>query len=90
MTGAFAMIHRATRRATIAFLILLIRSYRAALTPFFGPCCRFEPSCSAYMEESVRRHGLLGGVRLGLRRIMRCHPLAAGGLDPVPGSARRG
>jgi uncharacterized protein len=90
MTALVAVISRAARRATVAVLVFLIRAYRAALTPFFGPCCRFEPSCSAYMEESVHRHGPISGARLGLLRIMRCHPFAAGGLDPVPSQARRG
>jgi putative membrane protein insertion efficiency factor len=71
-------------------LVWLIRAYRAALTPFFGPCCRFEPSCSRYAEEALRRHGPIVGTRLALFRLCRCHPLCAGGLDPVPGETGRG
>jgi putative membrane protein insertion efficiency factor len=49
-----------------------------------GGFCRFEPSCSRYAEEAVRRHGAARGVALALRRVTRCHPFHRGGLDPVP------
>lgn len=62
----------------------LIRIYRAAISPWLGPRCRFFPSCSCYAEEAIARHGLLRGLGLGARRILRCHPFAEGGLDPVP------
>jgi putative membrane protein insertion efficiency factor len=69
------------------FLILLIKIYRWAISPLVGPCCRFEPSCSAYAEEALRTHGALRGVGLTVWRLARCHPFGRGGLDPVP---RRG
>lgn len=65
-------------------LILMIRCYQAWLSPLFSGCCRFEPSCSTYFIEAVSRHGAWAGLRLGLRRIARCHPLSTGGFDPVP------
>ncbi|HHM04126.1 MAG TPA: membrane protein insertion efficiency factor YidD, partial [Gammaproteobacteria bacterium] len=49
-----------------------------------GRHCRFQPSCSAYAEEAYRRHGLVSGTCLTLRRVSRCHPWHAGGWDPVP------
>jgi len=67
-------------------LIGLIRLYQILLSPYLGGNCRFEPSCSTYCIEAVRRHGVWTGSGLGLRRLLRCHPFRAGGYDPVPGS----
>ena len=71
------------RLAQRAFLILLTL-YRRCVSPALGPCCRFEPSCSAYAEEAIRRHGALRGLWLALRRLLRCHPFGGCGPDPVP------
>ena len=67
-----------------ASLCFLIRVYQHTLKYFLGPCCRFEPSCSNYMLEAIRIHGVGYGVFLGLRRVLRCHPWNPGGYDPVP------
>ncbi len=67
-------------------LLALLRGYRYLISPFTPPRCRFFPTCSCYAEEALRRHGLLRGGWLALRRIARCHPLHPGGYDPVPGS----
>jgi len=64
--------------------IVLIRCYRAALSPLLGPSCRFVPSCSHYGEEAIERFGVLHGGMLTAWRILRCHPFSQGGLDPVP------
>ena len=71
-------------------LILLIRGYQAVLSPalaaFFGPAgrCRYEPTCSHYALEAVRRHGAVAGSYLAAHRLCRCHPWAPHGEDPVP------
>lgn len=61
-----------------------IRLYQAMLSPFLGGHCRFHPSCSNYGLEAVEKHGCLRGLWLGLMRVLKCHPLHPGGLDPVP------
>ncbi len=65
-------------------LILLVRFYRYAISPLLGANCRYEPTCSAYAEEALRRHGVLHGGWLALKRISRCHPWGGSGYDPVP------
>ena len=65
-------------------LILLLNGYRRFVSPLLAPRCRFYPSCSAYALEAVQLHGALRGSWLAARRLSRCHPFHAGGLDPVP------
>ncbi len=71
-------------RLVARLLILLVRLYQIAISPFLGNNCRFYPSCSSYMIEAIQVHGVLKGLYLGTRRILRCHPYSDGGLDPVP------
>lgn len=67
-----------------AAAIFLIRAYQAVVSPLLGTRCRFHPTCSAYAREAIEKHGLLKGVSLAVRRLFRCHPFHAGGIDPVP------
>jgi hypothetical protein len=67
-----------------ALLILLLRLYQGILSPLLPAACRFEPTCSAYAVEAVRRHGAWRGSWLALRRLLRCRPGQPGGWDPVP------
>jgi uncharacterized protein len=68
--------------AATALLIGSIRLYQVTLSPLLGPACRFEPSCSRYMVESLKKYGLVKGLARGLRRVSRCHPWDPGGYDP--------
>ena len=65
-------------------LLLLIRGYRYAFSPYLGRNCRFAPSCSEYAAEAVSLHGCAQGSWLAIRRVCRCHPWHPGGFDPVP------
>ncbi len=65
-------------------LVGVIRLYQMLLSPIFGACCRFEPSCSNYAIEALQRHGVVRGSWLTLRRLLRCHPFGPLGPDPVP------
>lgn len=71
-------------------MMLLVRLYRRHLSPLkAAPSCRFHPTCSAYALEAIERHGALAGLALAVRRVLKCHPLHPGGLDPVPPARSR-
>ncbi len=61
----------------------LIRAYQVAMSPFPSPC-RYQPTCSSYALEAVKRYGAGRGTWLALKRILRCHPFGSSGHDPVP------
>jgi len=65
-------------------MILFVKAYSTFLSPVLGNNCRYYPTCSAYMVESIERFGALKGFWLGIKRISRCHPFHEGGVDPVP------
>ncbi|MBP5770853.1 MAG: membrane protein insertion efficiency factor YidD [Bacteroidaceae bacterium] len=64
--------------------ILPIRFYQRCISPLTPPSCRFTPTCSQYAIEAIQRHGILKGLYLAIRRILRCHPWGGCGFDPVP------
>jgi uncharacterized protein len=64
----------------------LLRSYKLLFSPMYAGSCRFLPSCSDYAAEAVARFGVLRGSFLAARRLARCNPFGAHGLDPVPGA----
>jgi putative membrane protein insertion efficiency factor len=67
-----------------AVALALIRLYQITLSPLLGNRCRFHPTCSVYTQEAIAKYGVLKGIYLGTRRLLRCHPFHAGGIDPVP------
>ena len=64
--------------------LTVIRCYQRVVSPWFPPSCRFTPTCSEYAHQAIERYGALRGGWLALNRFLRCHPLHAGGHDPVP------
>ena len=68
----------------VRIVCFLVRGYQLLLRPVLPPVCRFTPSCSQYMIDALRRHGVVKGMWLGIRRICRCNPWHHGGYDPVP------
>ncbi|MBX9585982.1 MAG: membrane protein insertion efficiency factor YidD [Gammaproteobacteria bacterium] len=73
-----------SRNAVGWCLISILRVYQLAISPFLGHHCRFEPTCSSYSQHALRSHGVMKGLRLTVRRLLRCHPFHPGGYDPVP------
>ena len=74
----------AVSRTIVAGLVVLVRGYQKLISPLIGPHCRFAPTCSQYAVEALAQHGVVRGLGLAVRRILRCHPFSEGGLDPVP------
>ena len=67
------------RRASIG----TIRVYQRHLSPLLPASCRYAPSCSLYTLQAIERYGVLRGIAMGTLRVLRCHPFAKGGFDPV-------
>lgn len=67
-----------------SILVAFLRAYRFSISPLYGQVCRYHPTCSAYALEAVQTHGAVRGSWLAARRVLRCHPWAAGGVDHVP------
>ncbi|HKK56559.1 membrane protein insertion efficiency factor YidD [Marinobacter sp.] len=70
-------------------LLLLLRFYQYAISPMMASHCRYYPTCSQYAVEAITHHGGLKGLLLSIRRLLRCHPWAKAGYDPVPGTDDR-
>ena len=78
-------------KPVLVIVFTLIRLYQRTLSPdhgiikyaFLSGACRYHPTCSNYMAQAIRQYGLLGGLVAGARRVLRCHPFAEGGHDPV-------
>lgn len=64
--------------------VVLVRFYQLVISPLTPATCRFSPTCSSYMIEALRTHGLFYGGYLGIKRIISCNPWGRSGYDPVP------
>ncbi len=65
-------------------VIGVIRVYQYAISPYLGSNCRYTPTCSEYARTAILKYGVIKGLWLGGRRVLRCHPWHDGGHDPVP------
>ncbi|MCG3165510.1 MAG: putative membrane protein insertion efficiency factor [Bacteroidia bacterium] len=72
------------KRLISKFFILLIRFYKAAISPFLGAACRYTPTCSQYGIEAIHKHGPFKGMWLTIKRVVSCNPWGGHGYDPVP------
>jgi len=68
--------------------VVVLRAYRAVISPMYGTVCRYHPSCSRYALEAIQQYGVVRGSTMGAWRIARCNPWAAGGIDDVPAPRR--
>lgn len=75
---------KSVQKILIFPFIALIRFYQLCISPFTPATCRYTPTCSAYTLEALKKHGLIKGGWLGLKRILSCHPWGKSGYDPVP------
>ena len=71
-------------RILVWLLLLPIRFYQVAITPYTPPSCRFTPTCSEYARQALIKHGPVKGLALAIWRILRCNPWGGSGYDPVP------
>ncbi len=68
-------------KGIILFFIVL---YQKIISPLFPNSCRYYPTCSSYMFQAIQKYGVIKGMALGIKRILRCNPFSKGGFDPVP------
>ena len=65
-------------------VVIPIKAYQLILSPLFGPSCRFQPTCSTYAIEALKKHGVIQGLWLTIKRLVKCNPWGGQGFDPVP------
>ena len=65
------------------FLFTIIL-YQRLVSPYLPQSCRFQPTCSEYVKEAIEKHGIIKGVSLTFKRIIKCHPWGGSGYDPIP------
>ena len=71
-------------RFFVIIIVKIIQLYQLIISPLIGSNCRYTPSCSTYSIEALKKHGLMKGGKLSIKRILSCHPFGKSGHDPVP------
>lgn len=82
-TGLIAAANAQQTNPVVRFCVVLLKGYKRFISPLFPPTCRFTPTCSQYAIEAVQKRGVIQGLGLTVWRLLRCHPFARGGYDPV-------
>ncbi len=72
------------KKILIAPFIFIVRVYQTLISPLLPSTCRYQPTCSHYTVEALKKHGLWRGGKLAIKRIFSCHPWGGSGFDPVP------
>ena len=70
------------------FFISLIKFYKIFLSPFLGANCRYIPTCSDYAIQAIEQKGIIKGIYISFKRVLRCHPCGSSGYDPVSNKRR--
>jgi len=83
MNSVICSAREAVSALAVLVVRILIHGYRITLGLVLPTSCKFYPSCSHYAEDAVVEHGALRGGWMAMRRLVRCHPYARGGYDPV-------
>lgn len=78
----FTVVANVVERILTVLVVKIVRFYQIAISPLFGPCCRFTPTCSQYCLLAIQKYGVFVGVLKTFWRILRCHPFSRGGWDP--------
>lgn len=71
-------------KVLVWILIIPVKFYKYCISPLIPAACRYTPTCSAYAEQAIKKHGPIKGTMLAGKRICRCHPWGGSGYDPVP------
>ncbi len=84
MRGFIPKIIKFAATFTVKILIFLVKLYQKLISPWFPSSCRYVPTCSVYTVEALKKHGVIRGGYLSIKRISSCHPWGGSGYDPVP------
>ncbi|NLR91305.1 membrane protein insertion efficiency factor YidD [Flammeovirga agarivorans] len=72
------------KKVLTQFFVILVRGYQLLISPYTPSSCRYTPTCSEYTIQALKKHGLIKGGKLAIKRIKSCHPWGGSGYDPVP------